>query len=205
MKAFMIINYCVSLFMICSPLTAIPVFLGLTQGRDLKKRKMIGFSSGLYVALILTIITWIGEGLLDFLGIRLAAFQCAGGIVVFLLALSMLNAQNSLIRQTDEEIKTKSGLAIVPLAMPIMAGPGAMSAVIVTSTTYNTAPDRFILTACAFGIGILISLLFYFAVQIEKYLGHTGVNILTRVGGLILAALAVDTFAQGIQGLFLSH
>ncbi len=205
MKLAVIINYFVSIFMLCSPLTAIPVFLDLTQGREQKRRSITGMKSGFYVALILIIITWSGESILDFLGIRLQAFQCAGGIVVFLLALSMLNAQSSQIRQTDEEIKTKSGIAIVPLAMPIMAGPGAMSAVIVTASTYSSLSDRLILTACAAGIGAVVSLLFYFAVQIEKYLGNTGLNILTRVGGLILAALSIEIFAQGVQGLFFTQ
>ncbi|MBI5274410.1 MAG: NAAT family transporter [Chlamydiales bacterium] len=197
-----VINYFISLFILCSPLTALPVFLSLTQGRAKQQRTFIGFSSGMAVAVILTIATWIGAPLLEFLGISVPAFQCAGAIVVFLLALSMLNAKVSSMRQTEDELKAKASIAVVPLAMPIMSGPGALSAVIVASNVYHTILQKFILTGCALLVGITTALLFYFGVQIERYLGETGLNIITRIGGLILAALAFEIFSKGLKGLF---
>ncbi|MBS0586143.1 MAG: NAAT family transporter [Verrucomicrobia bacterium] len=202
MKVTLIINYFVTLFMLCSPLTAIPVFLSLTQGREKKHRQKIGFWSGLAVAVILIITTWIGAPLLAFLGIRIPAFQCAGGIIVFLLALSMLNAQISPMRHSEEETKIKApSVSVVPLAIPVMAGPGALSSVIVASNTYTSLADHIILSICGIGVGAMAAVLLCFAVPVERKLGSSGLNIVTRIGGLILAALAIEIFVQGLEGL----
>lgn len=199
MKFSLVLNYFVSLFMICSPLTAIPVFLSLTQGRSAKERNRIGLWSGASVAIILILTVWVGSPILEFLAIRIAAFQCAGGIVLFLLALSMLNAQISPIRQTQEETLTKPSVAVVPLAIPLMAGPGAISAAIVASTTFFSLSQKMILSACGLVMGVITALLLCFSIQIERYLGHTGLNVVTRIGGLILASLAAEVIFQGIE------
>lgn len=196
----LLINYFVSLFMICSPLTAIPVFLTLSRGRGLKERKQAALTAGAGVAVILLISTWIGQPLLEFLSIRIASFQCGGGVVLFLLALSMLNAEVSPIRQKDDEVLRKPSFAIVPLAIPLMAGPGAISAAIVASSTFVTLQDRLLLSVASLCLGCLTTLLLLFSAQIEKYLGNTGLNIIARIGGLILAALAVEIIFQGVEG-----
>ncbi len=197
------INYFVSLFMLCSPLTAIPVFLNLTQGKPKEVRNKIAMILGISVGLILVAGTWGGGTLLKILGIRIAAFQCAGGIIVFLLGLSMLNAQISPMRQTEDD-RARSVIPIVPLAIPVMAGPGALSATIVAADTYSTFSDWVILSICGAGVGFVSALVLYFGMQLERKLGPSGLNIVTRIGGLILAALAVEIFVQGIEKLFLS-
>jgi multiple antibiotic resistance protein len=195
-----LINYFVSLFMICSPLTAIPVFLTLSRGRGLKERKQAACVTGFAVALILIISTWIGQPMLEFLSIRIASFQCGGGVVLFLLALSMLSAEVSPIRQKDDEVQKKPSFAIVPLAIPLMAGPGAISAAIVASSSYITREAKLLLSLCGVFLGVVTTLLLLFSAQIEKYLGNTGLNIISRIGGLILAALAVEIIFQGVEG-----
>jgi len=186
--------------MISSPLTAIPVFLNLTQDRSRKERGKVGVWAGVAVAIILSLTVWLGGPLLDFLAIRIGAFQCAGGIVVFLLALSMLNAQTSPIRQTQEEVDViKPSVSVVPLALPLMAGPGAMSAAIVAAANFPSFSQKAILSACGIVMGGVISIMLYFSTEIERYLGHTGLNIITRIGGLILASLAAETIFQGID------
>ena len=196
----LLLNYFVSLFMICSPLTAVPVFLTLSRGRSVSERRYAAFLTGMSVCLILLIATWVGEPLLNFLSIRIASFQCGGGIVLFLLALSMLNAEVSPIRQKEEEVFKKPTFAIVPLAIPLMAGPGAISAAIVASTHSPMLIDKLLLSSVALFLGILTTILLLFSVQIEKYLGHTGLNIVARIGGLILAALAIEIIFNGIEG-----
>lgn len=205
MKFPMIVNYTVSLFMLCNPLTAIPVFLNLTSNRSMKERRRVGYWMGGAVALILAGATWVGAPLLGILGIRVPAFQCAGGIVVFLLGLSMLYAQVSPIRQVEEEESTRAALPIVPLAIPLMAGPGALSGVIVMASSYRAFWDLIILSLCGIFIGFVTLVIFHFASQVERRLGPSGLNIITRVGGLILASLAVEIFTQGIEGLFFSN
>ena len=195
-----LMNYFVSLFMICSPLTAIPVFLTLSRGRGLKERRQTALIPGFAVTIILVVSTWIGQPLLEFLAIRIASFQFGGGIVLFLLALSMLNAEVSPIRQKDEEVLRKPTFAIVPLAIPLMAGPGAISAAIVASSTFTSVFDKVLLSGCALALGMVTTLLLVFSAQIEKYLGATGLNIISRIGGLILAALAVEIIFQGVEG-----
>lgn len=187
--------------MICSPLTAIPAFLSLTQGKPKNVRNKIALILGGSVGLILVAGTWVGGAFLDILGIRIAAFQCAGAIIVFLLGLSMLNAQVSPMRQTEEDT-ARSVIPIVPLAIPVMAGPGALSAVIVAANTYPTYYDWFILSICGSAIGVATAMVFCFGMQLEKKLGPSGLNVVTRIGGLILAALSVEIFVQGIEGLF---
>jgi multiple antibiotic resistance protein len=202
MKTAIAINYFVSLFMLCNPLTAIPVFLNLTQGRSLKTRGRIALVLGFAVGVILVVTTWIGGAFLDVLGIRVPAFQCAGGIIVFLLAISMLNAQMSPMRQIEEEEKIDAAVPIVPLAIPVMAGPGALSAVVVMANTYTSILDLCILSFCAIAVAFVAAISLYFADPLERKLGPSGLNVVTRIGGLILAALAVEIFVQGIEGLF---
>lgn len=195
-----LLNYFVSLFMICSPLTAIPVFLTLSRGRSVGERRYTAMITGMSVFLIILIATWFGEPLLNFLSIRIASFQCGGGIVLFLLALSMLNAEVSPMRQKEEEVYKKPTFAIVPLAIPLMAGPGAISAAIVASANQPALIDKMFLSVAAIVLGVVTTLLLLFSVQIEKYLGNTGLNIVARIGGLILAALAIEIIFSGIEG-----
>lgn len=188
--------------MLCSPLAAIPVFLSLSAGRQKKERTKIALSAGISVACILILATWFGAPLLSMLGIRIAAFQIAGSMIVFLLALSMLNAELSHMRHTEEEIESKAhSMAVVPLAIPVMAGPGAISAVIVSAHRYSSLIDLAIFSVCGIAIGALATLTLYFAIPLEKKLGPSGLNIVTRIGGLILAAMSVEIFISGLEGL----
>lgn len=202
MSPALVVNYFVTIFMLCSPLAAIPVFLSLSSGKTTSDRAKIAWKSGIAVSIVLVIATWFGGPVLNFLGIRISAFQIAGSIVVFLLALSMLNAEMSHMRHTDDENEKKGfSMAIVPLAIPVMAGPGALSAVIVSSHKYAGFLDHMILSAIAISVGGLCTLSLYFALPLEKKLGPSGLNIVTRIGGLILAAMAVEILVSGLEGL----
>ena len=187
--------------MLCSPLTAIPAFLNLTQGKSKEVRSKIAAILGISVAFILVVGTWAGGAFLDLLGVRIAAFQCAGGIIVFLLGLSMLNAQISPMRQTEDDT-VKSVIPIVPIAIPLMAGPGALSGVIVAANTYPSFTDSVILSICGAIIGAISAVVLYFGMFLEKT-GAIRIKCRDASWGLILVALAVEIFAQGIQKLFL--
>ncbi|KAG6559848.1 UPF0056 inner membrane protein MarC [Candidatus Rhabdochlamydia oedothoracis] len=199
-----IVNYFISLLVICSPFAALPALLNLTQGMTLKEKKNTGLIAALAVGIILISITWIGSSFLSFLGITIPAFQITGGIVVFLLAFSMLNAQVSRMKQTIEdqkEAQKKDSVAIVPLAIPITAGPGAISTVIIANATHPGVTNQVYMTICAALVALVIGVTLYFAGNIEKFLGQTGINIFNRVAGLILAAMAIQMLAQGAIGL----
>ena len=127
-----------------------------------------------------------------------------GGIILFILAMSMLNAEESPIKQTPEEQKERQSDmgAIVPLAIPIMAGPGALSSIIVSVNQFPGLLNQLIISASAIGVALVMCLLLYFATSMERMLGKSGINIINRIGGLILAAIAMQTLANGVLGLF---
>lgn len=199
-----VVNYFISLLIVCSPFTALPALLNLTQGMTLKEKKNTGLLAAVAVGTILTSMTWIGSFFLSFLGITIPAFQITGGIVVFLLAFSMLNAQVSRMKQTIEdqkEAQKKDSVAIVPLAIPIIAGPGAISTVIIANATHPGLTNQIYMTICATLVALVTAIVLYFAGNIEKFLGQTGINIFNRIAGLILAAMAIQMLAQGAIGL----
>jgi len=194
-----------SLLMISNPLSVLPAVLKLTRNQNLEEKKKTGLVAAVAVLVILLSITWIGKPLLLVLGIKLPAFQVAGGVVIFLMAMSMLNAEESPIKQTSAEethnLKKESG-AIVPLAIPIIAGPGTISTLIVQINQYPGVLNAVIISLVVILVSFLIGLLLYFAATLERLLGQSRINIINRLGGLFLAAIAVQTLAEGIRGLF---
>ncbi len=200
-----LMSYFVSVLVICSPFSALPALLALTRGRSLEEKRKTGIVTGFAVGVILLICTWMGGPLLQFLGISVSAFQCAGGIVVFMTALSFLNADAGKTQQETEEGmegRRKDSIAVVPLAIPIIAGPGAISAVIVNVYEFPGILNQFYMSLCGIAVAFVLGFILFFAGNIEKWLGHAGINIVNRIGGLILASIAVEMFAKGIMGLF---
>ncbi len=194
------IQFYIELLVISSPFVAIPSMLNLTKGRSSKEKKHVGVLATFAVAFILVATTWIGKSFLDLLGIRIASFQLAGGFVIFLLALSMLNARIEGVK--EEEERSKASVAIVPLAIPLMAGPGAISSVIVATTEFPGIYNQVTITLCALLVSLTLWVCLYFAVFLERFLGVVGLSVISRLGGLILAAIAVETMASGALGLF---
>jgi multiple antibiotic resistance protein len=205
MKFTEFVYYFISLLVICSPFSALPALLTLTQGLSDEEKRRTGMVAGMGVGIILITMTWIGGPVLDFLGITVPAFQVAGGFVVFMLALSMLNAETSRMKQTTEdqkEPKQKHSIAIVPLAIPIMAGPGAISTMIVAVNDNPGVFNQLLLSLCAILVALVLGVTLYFSTHFEKMLGQRGINIVNRLAGLILAGMAIQTLAKGIIGLF---
>jgi len=189
---------------IVNPIGTIPVFLSLTQERDRAERRSIARQTSAAVLIILGIALLGGEAVLQFFGISIPSFRCAGGILVFLMALSMLRAEPSGLRHTAEEnleSSQKDSIAVVPLAMPMLAGPGAISTVIVYAHASSTWPQKGFMALAIAGTALVTYVALRFAPFIERLLGQTGMNIVTRVMGLILAALAVELMAGGAVAL----
>lgn len=198
------INHFIGLLVISNPLSALPAVLRITRNQTIAEKRRTGLTSAFTVGVILLVITWIGTPLLMILGIQVPAFQVAGGVVLFMMALSMLNAEESPIRNTPEEQKEKkSNLgAIVPLAIPIIAGPGAISTIIVTVNQYPGLLNQVLISISAILVSLAMGLLLYFSANLEKFFGLSGINIINRLGGLILAAISIQTLTTGIKGLF---
>ena len=199
------VNHFIALLVITNPLSALPAVLRITRNQTIAEKKRTGLISALAVGMILLIATWIGMPFLMVLGIKLPAFQVAGGVILFLVALSMLSAEESPIKQTAEEQKEKragDGGAIVPLAIPILAGPAAISPVIVSVNDFPGLLNQLLLSCSAILVALVMGALLYSASHLERVLGQSGVNIINRLGGLILTAIAIQTIANGLMGLF---
>lgn len=203
-----VFNYFLSLLVVCSPLSALPALLNLSYGKPDEEKKKIAITASMAVAAILVIVTWVGLPLLNLFGIRIPAFQIAGGFVLALVAFSMLNGRPSRIQQSKEDASEaihKASIAVVPLAMPIMAGPGAITTVIVGASIWTGPLNHFYLSICAIFVALTTGSVLYFAGTIERMLKQTGIHLVTRIGGLILASMAVQSVANGIHGLWLLY
>lgn len=200
------INNFITLLVICNPLSALPAVLKITQNQSIADKKRTGLTTAFAVLIILLFSTWAGKPFLMILGIKLAAFQFAGGFILFLMSLSMLSAEESPIKQTQEEQKDKKKIAnagaIVPLAIPIIAGPGAISTLIVSVSDFPGLINQLLLSLSALLVSLVMGFILYFASQLEKVFGQSGINIVNRIGGLILAAIAIQTMAHGLGSLF---
>jgi len=198
------VNHFIALLVIANPLSALPAVLRITQNMTVPEKRKVGITTAIAVGIILVTSTWIGTPFLMILGIQLPAFQIAGGLVLLMMAFSMLNAEESSIKSTTEEQKERrtSSAAIVPLAIPIIAGPGAISAVIVSVNAYSGLLNQLLITISCILVALTMGILLYFAGNLEKILGKAGINIINRVGGLILAAISVQALANGAIAIF---
>lgn len=196
----------VSLFAIVEPIGIVPFFLSVTHGWTRERTHAAARAAALTVLVVLLASMLLGEGLLSIFGISLASFAVGGGLILLILALSMMKASQMEMRQTPEEAyetEERNALAVVPLGVPLLAGPGAMSNVIVQSHQYGAGMDVYLALALAIiVVALSVFLVFRSAEVIADRLGTTGVNLVTRLMGLILAALAVEMMAGGMLELF---
>ncbi|MDE3045481.1 MAG: NAAT family transporter [Verrucomicrobiota bacterium] len=198
------VNHFIALLVISNPLSALPAVLRITENQSLEEKRRTGITSAIAVGIIYLIITWIGLPLLRILGIQIPAFQVAGGLILLIMSLSMLSAEESPIKATPQEQKEKlaSSGAIVPLAIPIIAGPGAISSLIVSVNQNPSLIDQMMISASAMLVAFVMGILLYFASNMERFLGKSGINIINRLGGLILASISIQILANGLIAIF---
>jgi multiple antibiotic resistance protein len=193
-----------ALFTITNPIGNIPLFLALTAKQSLKQQRQVVVVAAIAVMITLIISLFLGKAILSIFNIQLAAFELAGQAIIATLAWSMLRAQTSHQRHTPEEqaeATTKDSIAIVPLAIPILAGPGAMSTVISYASRANGSQDLLAVLAIL-AVTIAIAVCLFFAPALQKLLGVTGMNVLTRVFGLLLLAISIGSAASALKELF---
>lgn len=198
-------KFILALLVIVNPLGAVPIFAVMTAEASAVERKHIAFIASVAVAIVLIVAAIGGQPLLAFFGITIASFKVGGAILILLLAISMMHASPTGEKQTPEEAKEaidKESIAVVPLAIPLLAGPGAISTTIIYTTERSSlAHTGLIISGC-----VLISLVTWgalrAAIPVGRWLGKTGINIAIRIMGLLLAAVAVEIFASGLLVLF---
>lgn len=195
----------IGLLAIANPLGIIPVFISLTANENFKQRRKTTNMVAIGVSIILLTALFFGELLLTFFGISIHSFRVGGGILILLMAISMLHAKTSPIRQTQEESDESvamENVAIVPLAMPLLAGPGAISTVILAAHKANTVLHYSYIALGILTLGFFTWISLRLSPIISRRISATGLNIFTRIMGLILAAIAIEFIANGIKGLF---
>ncbi len=195
-----------ALFAIVDPVGVIPMFLLATHGYTLAQSRAAARIAALTVLGVLTLFTFLGEPLLMFFGIRLAAFAVAGGLLLLLLALSMVQARVSPQRQTQDEAaeaEEREAVGVVPLGIPLLAGPGAITHVIVAaSAARGEVLHQAALLVPVGLVALSVWLSFRAAPVISRRLGKTGIHVVTRLMGLIIAAISVEMIADGLGKLF---
>jgi multiple antibiotic resistance protein len=194
-----------TLLFVVDPLAVVPLFVSMTGGETPEQRRTTARRATVIMFVALTSFALAGRQLFALLGISLGAFQIAGGVLLFLLAIDMLRAQRSRTRSSPEEEAEgveKTDVSVFPLAIPMLAGPGATSTVLVLVARAETMLAHALVVLSI----ALTALLCYFtlgsASAVERRLGATGMNVLERVMGLILAATAVQFVLDGLKAAF---
>ncbi len=194
----------ISLFAILDPIGMIPVIILLTSGMSTKLRRQNGRLASLTVFLILLTALLIGEHLLAFFGISIYSLGLAGGILLMVMAFQMLNGNIHQLTASKDELKTDSArslLAVVPLSTPLLAGPGSISTVILNAHKAPFLSHYLVMSLIIFLLSVTVWLTFLAAPWVERRVGALGIDIFTRLMGLLLAAIAVEIIAVGIRGL----
>jgi multiple antibiotic resistance protein len=192
----------IALIALVNPLGVLPMFISLTQDfTPAQKQRAIRTAAFTVVAVISTC-ALLGEQIIKFFGISTASLQVAGGLLILLMSLSMLNAQPSGAKTTAEErdeAEHKDTIGVVPLGIPLLTGPGAMSTVIVLAGKSNHVSDYVALIGSGVVIAALVWLTLQMAQPIARFMGRTGINIATRIMGLLVAAVAVEFIVEGLK------
>ena len=191
-------------FAIMNPIANTPIFIGLTSDDDPKTKKKVAFKS-LFIAFIIIFVCCIaGKLIFELFGLTLPALRIAGGILVFVIGFNMLHGEQSAMHSPSEEDKQKSleaklGVAVSPLAIPILAGPGTIA------TAMNFSAQGGILdtaiTICAFAVLCIITYVFFVSGEkLIEFIGESAIKVINRIMGLILAVIGTQMLIQGIYG-----
>jgi multiple antibiotic resistance protein len=197
-----LISAFVTLFVIIDPIGLVPIFVALTLGRGFQQRLRIGLTACVIAFGLLTVFGLFGDQVLAFIGISMPAFRIAGGILLFLTALDMLFERRSKRREEKAEDEDLSDdPSVFPLAMPLIAGPGAMATmVLLVGETDGSLAEVAAIHGVMFAVLLIAFVLFLGAGLLERALGPLGINLVTRLLGMLLAALSVQFVIDGVRG-----
>ena len=195
----------VTLLALVNPLAIVPFFIHYTQDFTREQKRRTIWISSFSAFLVIATCALMGLHILNFFGISLASFQVGGGLLLLTAALSMLNARPAESKTTSEEVEdaaARASIAVVPLTIPLLTGPATMSTVVIYAEKAKTFWQLSTLIGYGVVIALVTALCFSLAQPIARGLGKTGINVMTRLMGLILAALAVEVMSDGLIKLF---
>ncbi len=192
-----------TLFVVVDPIGLVPVFLALAGTRTVAEKKRIARKAVSVAGALLASFGVAGAWLLRTIGISMDAFRVAGGILLFLIAIDMVLAQHEReTKEEEEEARSRNDISVFPLAIPMIAGPGTLASIMILASESRAFPLGLpLVLAIAAAVLVLGYLAFCLATPLGRLLGRTGVNVVTRVLGVLLAALAVQYVADGARGL----
>ena len=205
-----IIKIILAFMVLINPFGALTLFLDSTHGYSLNNRRKVARIACLTIFITISFFTLAGETLLKLLGISIGSFQLAGGILVFLIALNMMNGEGNPVKPDQENFDVdhlqgappRMAAAVVPIAIPMMIGPGGISTVII----YSSQVTGILQVSAILIAGLFISLFCYVALmaagRISRLLGDTGLNIMSRIMGMLLAAVSIEIIVNGLRTLF---
>ena len=195
----------VTLLAIVNPLAIVPFFIHYTHGLSASEKRRTVLISSVSAFAVIAASALLGLQILAFFGISLASFQVGGSMLLLTSALAMLNAQPAEAKTTQDEVDeaaSRASIAVVPLTIPLLTGPATMSTVVIYADRAQTFWQHAALVGYGVVIALATALCFVLAEPIARVLGKTGINVMTRLMGLILAALAVEVMAAGLVQLF---
>ena len=197
----------IALLAIVNPIGVVPFFIHFTQGFTRVQRKRTIRISAFSAFVVIAVSAVAGLRVIEFFGISLASFQVGGGCLLLLSSLAMLNAQQADTQPTDvaegkEKVDAGASIAVVPLTIPLLTGPATISTIVIYADQTTEVWQIGVLVLYGAIIGVITFFAFAASGRIAKVLGSTGINVMTRLMGLILAAMAVELLADGLIKLF---
>jgi multiple antibiotic resistance protein len=197
-------KFIVAMIIMLNPLGSLSIFLDLTRKTSLLAQRKVALTAGFAITIIMLLTIWSGQALLSLLGITIASFRFAGGIILLLMGLSMLQSKESPVSYTsedDEAAKERESIAIVPLALPIIVGPGAISTLIIASTDYPLLINKIMMSILCGILALSMFMILYFGNTIARFVGVSIIKVVTRIMGMIIMAIASGMLADGLIGL----
>ena len=199
----------VTLLAVVNPLAIVPFFIHYTQGFAPSQRRRTVVIASFTAFLVIAASALLGLQILEFFGISLASFQVGGGMLLLISSMNMLNAQPAEAKPQTRDLEEGAqkaamgaSIAVVPLTIPLLTGPATMSTVVIYAERAHNLMQLMTLVGYGLVIGAATAICFALADPIARVLGNTGIKVMTRLMGLILAALAVEVMASGLIKLF---
>ncbi len=203
-----LVKFFIVFFVVVEPISLIPLFAGLTIGSSESYKRKMAMKAAVIALCICVLFALVGAKFLEIMGIALSSFRIAGGSLLFLISLEMVFARTSGTKSTTpekEEAKNREDISVFPLAFPFIAGPGALATILLEAGETSNSP---LLFAGFLGVVALVLVICWALMlatpRLMNVLGVTGANVMSRLSGVILAALAVQFIIDGLRGSFLT-
>lgn len=208
MNAALFVQTLIGLFAVVDPFGASVLFVMMTNSNSDEERRGMALRAAIVTFLVLTAFLFLGQSILRFFSVSLPAFQIAGGLVLGLMSMDSLKAFHTGVRTTNNEKNegiTKPDVSVTPVAVPLLAGPGAISLLVLYAVQHPSTVDRGILLLVVATVSVLSWLILRGATRMFNLVGQTGINVVSRLVGLLVLAIAVQFVVEGLAQIWSMH